>query len=117
MSDAATAGRPVRLDDEADLDAFVAEHDRALVEFYTEGCSMCAAMEPVLGNVSRASDVAVGLVNPRDDPPLVERFAVQSVPLLVYFEDSEPVRRLADGFVGAEEVLAFVSGDDSDASA
>jgi thioredoxin 1 len=108
MSDAVTTDRPVHLDGEAALDAFVAEHDRALVEFYTEGCSMCAGMEPVLGNVARASDVAVALVNPRNDPPLVERFEVRSVPLLVYFEGGEPVRRLGDGFVGAERVLAFV---------
>jgi thioredoxin 1 len=113
MSDAgnATADRPTHLDDEATLDAFLADHDRALVEFYTEGCSMCASMEPVLGNVARATDVAVALVNPRDDPPLVERFQVGSVPLLVYFEDGEPVRRLADGFVGADDVLAFVGAD------
>ncbi|WP_276259497.1 thioredoxin family protein [Haloglomus litoreum] len=111
MSDAATADRPTNLADEADLDAFLAANDRALIEFYTEGCSICASMEPVLGNVARATDVAVGLVNPRDDPPLVERFAVQSVPLLVYFEDGEPVRRLAEGFVGADDVLAFVDAD------
>lgn len=103
-----TTDRPVHLDDEAELDAFIAEHDRALVECYTEGCSMCAGMEPVLGTVARASDVAVALVNPRDDPSLVERFEVRSVPLLVYFESGEPTRRLGDGFVGAERVLAFV---------
>jgi hypothetical protein len=34
VNDADTEARPTRLDDEAALDAFVAEHDRALVEFY-----------------------------------------------------------------------------------
>jgi thioredoxin-like negative regulator of GroEL len=100
--------RPTRLADEADLDAFVEAHDVALVEFFTEGCSICASMEPVLGNVARASDVAVALVNPRDDPPLVDRFAVQSVPLLVLFVDGEPVDRRAEGFVGADDVLAWL---------
>jgi thioredoxin 1 len=111
VNDTDTEARPTHLDDEAALDAFVAAHDRALIEFYTEGCSMCAAMEPVLGTVARASDVAVGFCNPREDPPLVERFDVQSVPLLVAFEGGAPVGRLADGFVGAERVLAFVDGD------
>ena len=106
MSEPTRAGA-VRLDDAADLDRFVDAHDRALVTFRTAGCSMCDAMEPVLGNVARASDVAVALVNPRDDPPLLERYGVRSVPLLVYFEDGEPVRRLADGFVGTGAVLAF----------
>lgn len=112
MNDAATADRPTALADEAELDAFLADHDRVLVEFYTDGCGICASMEPVLGNVARATDVAVALINPRDDPPLVERFRVQSVPLLVYVEDGEPVRRLADGFVGAEDLLAFVDATD-----
>lgn len=100
--------RPTHLADEAELDSFVDSHDVALVEFYTAGCSMCAAMEPVLGTVARASDVAVGLVNPRDDPPLLARFSVQSVPLLVCFVDGEPVARRAEGFVGAEDVLSWL---------
>ncbi|MFB6172310.1 MAG: thioredoxin family protein [Haloarculaceae archaeon] len=109
MTDATTA-RPVHLDSAADLDALLDERDLLLVEFYTEGCGICASMEPVLGNVARArEDLAVALVNPRDDPPLLDRFAVQSVPLLVLFRDGEPVARLADGFVGADDLLAFVA--------
>jgi thioredoxin 1 len=103
--------RPTSLDDEADLDAFLDAHDRVLLEAYTDGCSQCDAMVPVLGNVARATDVAVALVNPRDDPVLVERLEVTSVPLLVYYEDGEPVRRLAEGFVGADAVLEFVDAD------
>jgi len=109
-----TTARPTSLDDEADLDAFVAGHDLALVEFYTEGCSMCAAMEPVLGNVARATDAAVGLVNPRDDPVLVERFRVSSVPLLVLFVDGESVARRAEGFQGADAVCSFVDANRPD---
>lgn len=101
--------RPKHLTDAAELDAFVAAHDRALVEFYTDGCGVCASMEPVLGNVARATDAAVGLINPRDDPPLVDRFDVRSVPLLVLFKDGEPVARKAEGFVGGEELVAFVA--------
>ena len=108
--------RPTRLADAAALDAFVATNDRALVEFCTEGCSMCAAMEPMLGNVARATDVAVGLVNPRNDPPLVERFDVRSVPMLVLFTDGDPVARRAEGFVGTEELVAFVERDDGAAA-
>jgi thioredoxin-like negative regulator of GroEL len=103
-----TANRPVQLADADELDAFVAEHDRALVEFYTDGCTICQSMEPVLGNVARATGIPVGLVNPRDDPPLVDRFRVQSVPLMVLFEDGEPVSRKAEGFVGADELEGFV---------
>jgi thioredoxin-like negative regulator of GroEL len=109
-----TTAKPAVLADESELDAFLDDHDRALVEFYTEGCGICASMEPVLGIVARETDTAVALVNPRDDPVLVERFDVRSVPTLVLFEDGEQVGRVADGFLGADEVLAFV--DDETAS-
>ena len=104
------ADRPVSLSDEAALDAFVADADAALVEFYTDGCGICASMEPVIGNVARGveTDLAVGLVNPRDDPPLVERFDVRSVPLFVLFVDGEPVARRAEGFIPGEDLAAWV---------
>jgi thioredoxin-like negative regulator of GroEL len=100
--------RPVDLDDEAELDEFVGTNQVALVEFYTEGCGVCASMEPVLSNVARASGAAVGLVNPRDDPVLVDRFDVRSVPTLVLFADGKPVARRSEGFVGADELVSWV---------
>ncbi|WP_159899983.1 thioredoxin family protein [Salinirussus salinus] len=111
--------RPVDLDDEAELDEFVGANPVALVEFYTEGCGVCASMEPVLGNVARASGAAVGLVNPRDDPVLVDRFDVRSVPTLVLFVDGEPVARRSEGFVGADDLVSWVDseGDTGEAGA
>lgn len=100
--------RPVHLQTEADLDSFVAESPVALVEFYTDGCTICQSMEPVLGIVARQTDAAVAMVNPRDDPPLVDRFDVRSVPLFVLFVDGELIDRRAEGFVGAEDLLAWV---------
>jgi len=99
---------PVRAETAAELDALTAEHDRLLVEFFTEGCGACAAMEPVLGVVAKETGVPVVLVNPRDDPVLIERFDVGSVPTLVRFEDGEAVGRLAEGFVGADRVIEFL---------
>ena len=112
-SDAGSGGdesprRPTPLADADALDAFIADADAALVEFYTDGCGICASMEPVLGNVARALDVDVALVNPRDDPPLVERFDVRSVPLFVLFVDGDPVARRAEGFIPGEELSAWV---------
>lgn len=103
--------RPTQLADEADLDEFTDSADVALVEFYTDGCGICASMEPVLGNVARALDVSVGLVNPRDDPPLVERFDVRSVPLLVLFVEGDPIARLQDGFMSGDDLTAWIRGE------
>ncbi|WP_135827862.1 thioredoxin family protein [Halorussus halobius] len=111
-ADASTdaSDRPVRLDDGEALDRFVADHDLALVDLYTEGCSLCQAIEPVVGNVARATDAAVGLLNPRDDLELVAAYDVRSVPTLLLFEDGELVDRMAEGFRGTEAVVEFVEG-------
>lgn len=101
-------GRPISLADEPALEEFLAETDAALVEFYTEGCGICASMEPVLGNVARELAVDVALLNPRDDPPLVERFSVQSVPKFVLFVDGQQVDERADGFVPNDELVEWV---------
>ena len=103
-----TDAAPIRVDTAADLDALVDDHDRVLVEFFTEGCGACASMEPVLSVVARETDVPVVLVNPRDDPVLVDRFDIRSVPTLVLFERGAEVKRVADGVVGAERLVEFV---------
>lgn len=108
MTEATDADRPIDLDAAAELDQLLAANDRVLVEFYTEGCGMCQSMEPVLGGVARSADVTVATMNPRDDPDLIERFDVTSVPKLLYFEDGELVDSLEEGFVPTDEVRAFV---------
>jgi thiol-disulfide isomerase/thioredoxin len=107
-TDATTCEKPVRLAHAAELDVFVADNDLALIDFYTKGCSLCQAIEPVVGNVARATDAAVGMLNPRDDLSLVETYDVRSVPTLLLFEDGELVGRMAEGFRGTEAVVEFV---------
>jgi len=113
MTGAEAANRPVSLASAAELEAFVASHDRALVEFHTEGCSACAAMEPVLSGVAKSTDVAVATMNPRDDPALLETYDVRSVPKLLLFEDGDLVATREDGFLGVDEVRAFLGAEEA----
>jgi len=99
---------PVSLESESDLDELIESQPVVLVEFYTEGCGVCHSMEPILGLVARESDAVVATINPRDDPPLIDRFNVTSVPLHVIFIDGEPVKRRADGFIGADKLTNWL---------
>ncbi|MFT4923211.1 MAG: thioredoxin 1 [Haloarculaceae archaeon] len=103
--------RPVSLETQAELNELVASRDRVLVELYTDSCGICQSMEPVLDGVARTSDATVVTVNPRDDPELIETYDVQSVPKLLLFVDGELVETRAEGFLGVDEVLAFVDGN------
>ncbi|ELY82359.1 thioredoxin family protein [Natrinema gari] len=104
----AVPSKPSRFETGDELDEFVASHDIALVEFYTSGCALCQAMEPALGNVARATDIAIGMVNPGDDIDLVDRFDIRSVPTLLLFEDGAETARLAEGFQGGDAVTDFL---------
>ncbi|MCU4719263.1 thioredoxin family protein [Halapricum hydrolyticum] len=101
--------RPIDLADSEALMEFVETYEDVLVEFYTDGCGVCASMEPVLSGVARAG-VVVGTINPRDDPPLVDEYEIASVPTFVRFRDGEPIDRLAEGFVPGEQLQAFAQG-------
>jgi thiol-disulfide isomerase/thioredoxin len=93
------------------LDAVVERDPLVLVEFYTEGCGICASQAPVLTGVARTGDATVVTCNPRDDPELIERYAVSSVPTFLLFREGEPVARRADGFQSVEDLLAFVDAN------
>jgi len=103
-----TQNRPHVIDSKAALEKLLAEHDRVLVEFHTEGCTICASMEPVLGAVAKATDVPVVTMNPRDDSVLVEEYDVRSVPKLLLFEDGELTKTKEDGFVPVDDVRQFL---------
>jgi len=101
---------PVRLADAAAVDTFIEQHPTALVEFVTRGCGICASLEPVITNIARAhEELAVGVVDARDAPELIERFTISSVPLLIVFVDGTPTGRLADGFQTGAAIDAFIA--------
>jgi thioredoxin 1 len=108
---AATPDRPTPLTDAEDLASFRDSDEVVLVEFYTDGCGICASMEPVISGLARDPDLAVGTINPRDDPHLVDAFDVRSVPLLVLFRDGAVVARRSDGFVGVDELRQWVDAN------
>lgn len=109
-----TRQKPVRVESTEAFEELLASENRVLVEFYTRNCSMCAAMEPVLGNVAKVSDTPIALVNGGDLFDLSSEYRISSVPTLVLFEDGEEVDRLSEGFVGADGVFEFL-GEDPDA--
>ena len=103
-----STGKPIRATDGEELREALAAHDRVLVDFYTKGCSLCQAIEPVLGNVARETGITVVMVNPGNDISLVDEWSISSAPTLVLVEDGEEVARLAEGFQGGDDIEAFL---------
>lgn len=103
--------RPVPLASREELRSLVDAHERVLVEFHTEGCGKCAAIEPVLSGVARTTDVTVATMNPRDDPSLIEEYDVRSVPKLLLFVDGELVATREDPDPSVDVLRAFATGE------
>ena len=106
---ATTEDRPLTLSTKEALDELIASHDRVLVEFHTEGCGKCKAMEPVLGAVARTTDVPVATMNPREDPVLVDEYDVRSVPKLLLFVDGALAATREDGVLSVDEATEFAT--------
>jgi thioredoxin-like negative regulator of GroEL len=109
---AQTENRPVHIDSVDEFDMLLASEELVLADFYTDNCAMCGALEPVLGNVARVTETTIALVDSADLFDLTSRYQIKSVPSLLLFQDGTEADRLAQGFVGADRVLEFLSESD-----
>jgi len=104
-----TPTKPVRLADRDELIDLLDSQSPVLIEFYTKGCTLCQSIEPILGNVARATGITVGMINPQFDLDLVEEYSIKSVPTLIVVENGEEIGRLAEGFQGTDAIVDFIS--------
>lgn len=104
------ASKPVQIRGGDELRDLVSRESPVLAEFYSRGCPQCRAQEPVLGIVAREFEGVVAAVDPGEDLSLVREYGIASTPGFVLFRDGEPVATLAEGFVPADELLAFARG-------
>ena len=89
---------PVVLENAADFDDRVAEHDVVLVDFYADWCGPCQMMEPAVEAIAAETDAAVLKVDVDRHQGLAGEYGVQGIPTLLVFADGEVVDRM----VGAQ---------------
>lgn len=95
---------------EADFAAAVAESEKlSLVDFYTDSCTPCKRLAPVLGEFEDeyAGVVAVYKVNAAQETALVNQYGIMSTPTLVLFRGGTELDRKV-GVQTKDALLAWV---------
>ncbi len=87
--------------------------DPVLVEFYTDTCSICKTMAPVLGKLAIQGQSAIRMckINAQNNQSLAETYNVRGVPTFVLFKDGHMQDSTAGG-MDEEEMRAWLANYD-----
>ena len=72
-----------------DLEVIESDQD-VIVDFWAEWCGPCHAVSPVLERIADEHQLKIVKVNIDEQQDLAMRYGVQSIPLMVLFENGEP---------------------------
>ncbi len=86
---------PIRHATDEDFEEVVEESNGVVVvDFWAPWCGPCRMMAPILDEIAleyAEQGVAVVKVNTDQEPLSAERFAIRSIPTLIFFKDGEPL--------------------------
>lgn len=81
-----------------------------IVDFYADWCGPCKMIAPVLEEIARdlGDRVKVAKVNVDEESELAQRYQVQSLPTLLYFQNGEVMNQLI-GATSKKNILGKLS--------
>ena len=67
---------------------------KVLVDFYADWCGPCKMMSPVIDKIAEEnSTVKVGKVNVDENPEIVSKYGIMSIPTIMIFENGNLMKK------------------------
>ena len=87
----------MRLVEEKEYDEVVANSRNIIVQLSADWCGPCRQLTPILESVANDNGVTVIKVNIDNNPSIVSKYSVRSIPRILFIKDGE----LSKDFTGA----------------
>ena len=80
-----------------------------LVEFFSDGCSWCQTLIPILSEIAaeRPEKLRIYKFNAGEDPQFASRFRISSVPNLILFQGGTPIGQRS-GYAPKRDLVAWI---------
>jgi len=78
-----------------------------LVDFFATWCPPCKMLLPILEDISNSRKYKIVKINIDENPNIVNKFKIDTVPTLVVFKDGKPVEK-SIGYIDRNEVIELM---------
>lgn len=78
-----------------ELEKFLKENSKAVVDMWAPWCAPCKTMEPIFKEAGEeVKEIAFGKVNVADNKAAAKEYGVRSIPTFLIFKDGEVIKRI-----------------------
>jgi len=77
-----------------DFDAFIANDQPVIVDFWAPWCGPCRALGPTIEKLSDANPGRVAKLNVDDAKEVAARYGIASIPTVIVFKGGQPVEQM-----------------------
>lgn len=69
-----------------------------IIDFWADWCGPCLKVAPILDEISSEYNILIGKVHVDENPEIVSKYDISSIPAIIVFENEIPVKKI----VGAQ---------------